>query len=208
MNIYIYGSSKFKKQMNTLMKKSNLHEITQDIKNINILEETISNKPNDIYLIDSEKIISKNIITDKINFLKPKDSIYKETLMQYGIDDMCFNSNEALLNYIIDKIDKQDSSNVNNNISSKSEEVNMADITQIEHIDENDLLNALEAKINNISINDEVNDTSVSIDNANTENTSENKIELNSQNIDEVSELLKQLLNNKTLELSIKIKDS
>lgn len=188
------------------MKNSNLQDITKEIEDVALLESTISDNPNDIYLIDSEKIISKNIINEKINFFKPKDSIYKETLLEYGIDDMCFNSNEALVNYIINKIDNFDNSeivisNVNSSIGT-NKEVDMSDITKIEEINESDLLCALGTSID-IEAPTLLSDNIVS-----NSDIDENKIELSSENIDEVSELLKQLLNNKTLELSIKIKDS
>ena len=206
LNINIYGSKKFVQQMTSLLSQANLKDISVEVKDVDKLEELISNNPNDIFLIDSEKIISKNIIRDKINFLKPKDSIYKETLIEFGIDDMCFNSDEALLNYIIDKIDKYDSPDTNNSmLNEKQEEINMDDITQIEQINENDLITALDAKIENIDTN-KILEESISAD-AIEEKPLENKIELSSENIDDVSELLKQLLNNKTLELSIKIKD-
>ena len=114
MSINIFGGKKFKNDMNLLMKNSNLSEITNVIKNVDNLKEIINEFPNDIFLIDSDKIIQKNIITTKLDFLNSKDSISKEILENHGIDDMCFNSNEALINYIIHKIDQGENNDLLN----------------------------------------------------------------------------------------------
>jgi hypothetical protein len=202
LKIYIFGSKSFKKEMLSLMEKSNLLDITNEIDNIELLEETIKKHPKDIYLIDSDKIISKNIITDKLK-LKSKDTIYKQTLEKFGIDDMCFNSNEALLNYIIDKIDRQDII-TNSDDEICIEERNMNDITQIDDIPENELLIALnQSDANDISTVNNNNNHDIITDKV----LSNDKIEITNDNLHDVSELLKQLLNNKTVELSIKIKD-
>jgi hypothetical protein len=82
----------------------------------------------------------------------------------------------------------------------------MTDITDIEDIIEDDLLNALDdtninttiASSNNILKDEIINDKKIN----------KKSIEINSNNMNDISELIKQLLNNKTLELSIKIKDN
>ena len=217
MSINIFGGKKFKNEMNLLMKNSNLSEITNVIKNVDNLKEIINEFPNDIFLIDSDKIIQKNIITTKLDFLNSKDSISKEILENHGIDDMCFNSNEALINYIIHKIDQGENNDLLNNKSEKLkdeiQEINMSEVTKIDEISENDLLNALnttsdsiiqsesEIAIENSSKNENINSIEVLNENM-------NSLEVSKDNISDIEELLKQLLNNKTLELSIKIKDS
>jgi hypothetical protein len=198
LKIYIYGSKSFKKEMVSLMIDSNLSNIVNEIDDIDTLENTIKNYPDDIYLIHSDKIVSKNMITDKLK-LKSKDSIYKQTLEAYGIDDICFNSNEALINYIIDKIDKQDCKIQDDDIK---EEIDMGDITQIDEMREDDVLNALDT-----TISAENKQASIAKIKDLNDDSTQQKLEITNSNIDDISELLRQLLNNKTVELSIKIKD-
>jgi len=207
LSINIFGGKKFKNDMNLLMKNSNLSEITNVIKNVDNLKEIINEFPNDIFLIDSDKIIQKNIITTKLDFLNSKDSISKEILENHGIDDMCFNSNEALINYIIHKIDQGENNDLLNNKSEKLkdeiQEINMSEVTKIDEISENDLLNALNTTSDSIIQSE----NEIAIENS-SKNENMNSLEVSKDNISDIEELLKQLLNNKTLELSIKIKDS
>jgi len=215
LNIYIYGSTKFKKSMFEVLEQANLNEISFDLESIDDLEDSINNNPNDIYLIDSDKIIKRNIITDKLNFLKPQGSVYKEYLDEVGIDDMCFNSNEALINYIIDKIDNTDSVEtnediVNDDIKNTIEERNMSDIIKIDDIYESEIIDALGVDINDIDTID-VADTNIIEEKQETSDikneVKENKVQIDTSNVNDVMSLIQQLLNNKTLELSIKIRD-
>ena len=214
MKIYIYGSNTFKKHMNSILSKADLQNISSEINNVKTLEETISNDKLSIYLIDSDKIINKNIITDKLNFLKPKDAVYKSILQDAGIEDICFNSDESLIEYIKIKLENQDDSNEQ---EPEKKERNMADITQIEEIFEEDILSALDTQAtvppetNNTNELNNIEDIGASdissIDNISNV-TENNELQINSSNIDDVTSLIKELLNNKTLELSIKIKAS
>jgi len=215
LNIYIYGSKSFKKHMKILLLKANLPKEIHEINDVTLLEKTIKEEPLSIYLIDSDKIINKNIITDKLNFLKPKDAIYKHILQEAGIDDMCFNSDEALIEYIKDKIKNEsnsieDEEILEDEINNKEEERDMADITQIDEIFEEDLLSALDVDISDISSSNETQNIEEedNIDKITTEIENTNELKIDSSNIDDVTALIKELLNNKTLELSIKIKAS
>jgi hypothetical protein len=207
--------------MKTLLLKANLNKDIQELNDVNILEKTIKDDPLSIYLIDSDKIINKNIITDKLNFLKPKDAIYKDILQEAGIDDMCFNSDDALVEYIKDKLKNEviileDEEISEDEINNKEEERDMAEITQIDEIFEEDLLSALDVDISDISssdnenINQDIEEEILSIDDEDCTNIKNdtNELKINSSNIDDVTALIKELLNNKTLELSIKIKAS
>jgi len=198
-----------------VLEQANLNEISFDLESIDDLEDSINNNPNDIYLIDSDKIIKRNIITDKLNFLKPQGSVYKEYLDEVGIDDMCFNSNEALINYIIDKIDNTDSVEtnediVNDDIKNTIEERNMSDIIKIDDIYESEIIDALGVDINDIDTID-VADTNIIEEKQETSDikneVKENKVQIDTSNVNDVMSLIQQLLNNKTLELSIKIRD-
>jgi len=231
LNIYVYGASKFKKSMFAILEQANLNEISSDLESIDDLEDSIQNNPNDIYLIDSDKIINRNIITDKLNFLKPQGSVYKEYLDEVGIDDMCFNSNEALVNYIIDKIDSADTQDYVTDEKSNSdiqedvipdeedieniiEERDMNDILEIDDIFESEIIDALGVDINNIEPNNttasneiKIKEEIPDIKKTNSAEVKENNVQIDTSNVNDVMSLIQQLLNNKTLELSIKIKD-
>ena len=213
MKIYIYGGNSFKKHMKKILLEARLSNNIQDINEVHILEQTIKNDKLSIYLIDSDKIINKNIITEKLNFLKPKDAIYKHLLVEAGIDDMCFNSDESLIEYMKAKIEDNIQEDDQNTIQIQEEERNMADITQIDEIFEDDLLTALDTEISQTTkiedTNNEINTSEISNNEEESEDsTNSNELQINSSNIDDVTSLIKELLNNKTLELSIKIKAS
>lgn len=181
MNINIYGSKKFTQSMDNLLLKLNIDYEINHIKSVKDLEKTIQEYKDDIFLIDSEKIISTNMIT-QINFLKPKDKIYKEVLEDYGIDDLCFNSNEALLKYINDKIV------IHNRCDNEDIKMdNLDEITKLDDINESSLLRA--------------------INNSNSSTSQIKKLEINSENIEDISKLLEQLVKYKNIELILKLKD-
>ena len=210
MKIYVYGSKSFKKHMNNILLKVNLSDIVHEINDVNILEETVKNDKLSIYLIDSDKIINKNIITEKLNFLKPKDAIYKCVLMKAGIEDVCFNTDDALLEYIKEKITI--SKDIKDEDDIRQKERDMSEITQIDEIFEDDLLMALDTQKSETfeKVEEEqINESNSKEDIVNENNLSDhNELVINSTNIDDVTLLIKELLNNKTLELSIKIKAS
>ena len=210
MKIYIYGGNSFKKHLKTILEKSSLDNMIEIINEVNILEQSIKNDKLSIYLIDSDKIINKNIITDKLNFLKPKDSIYKHILEESGIDDMCFNSDDALIEYIKEKVVNYKDIENENNIIHK--ERDMSEITQIDEIFEEDLLSALDTQksetFEETKQEEEIDKLDSIVDISNDDISNSNELVINSTNIDDVTSLIKELLNNKTLELSIKIKAS
>jgi len=213
LNIYIYGGNTFKKHMKKILSNANIDNNIQEINDLKILEKTIKDDKLSIYLIDNDKIINKNIIIDKLNFLKSKDAIYKHILEEAGIDDMCFNSDEALIEYIKDKIKNSknniiDTNDIENTIVQK-EEKDMAEITQIDEIFEDDLLSALDTEVTSPSIvKEDVNEDIKEKLNKKEDISISEELKINSNNIDDVTALIKELLNNKTLELSIKIKAS
>lgn len=113
MNIYIYGSSGFKKQMQNALGLSHVkirldaQDSITEIDKLEDLKSTIALNPNDIYLIDQEKIIDDNGgIGSKIGFLKPKDAIEKSYLQSNGINDLQFKSIDEVGKQINAKLDK------------------------------------------------------------------------------------------------------
>lgn len=111
MTIYIYGSDSFKNEINEVLRHSNIKfrlDSKGEVKELNTLNElkaAIEENPNNIYLIDDSKIIKKNIFTDKISFLKPKDGIEQEYLLDHGIGDVSVDSIDELSKHIIRRLD-------------------------------------------------------------------------------------------------------
>ncbi len=109
MKIYIYGNQSFKKEIHQTLEHSNIKfkidsnlEI-EDINNLSKLKQKIIENPNDIYLIDDEKILRKNSLNNKIKFLAPKDGIEEEFLLESGVSDLSIDSIKELPKYIIKK---------------------------------------------------------------------------------------------------------
>ena len=128
MNVYIYGNSSFKKDIHDTLEHANLKfKLDSDsvIKEIDSLEELktiIKQNPNDIYLIDDEKIIKKNGISKKLKFLNPKDGIEEEYLLDHGIADLSVDSLKDIPKYILEKHEQQ-KSNSNEDIRSSIEDI-------------------------------------------------------------------------------------
>ena len=112
MKIYIYGNQSFKKEIHETLEHSNIkfkldnNTVIEDINNINQLKEIIKSNPNDIYLIDDDKIIKKNSLNKKLKFLAPKDGIEEEYLLQSGIADLSIDSLKELPKYIIKRYEE------------------------------------------------------------------------------------------------------
>jgi len=111
LTIYIYGSESFKSEIHDVLNHSNIKfrlddkgEI-KDLKTLDELKEAIEDNPNNIYLIDDSKIVKKNIFTEKIKFLKPKDGISQEYLLDHGIGDVSVDSIDELSKHIIRRLD-------------------------------------------------------------------------------------------------------
>ncbi|MCT7472079.1 hypothetical protein [Aliarcobacter cryaerophilus] len=107
MNIFIYGNQNFKNEVHKILLNSKIETILEDVKiedisNIDILKENIAKNPNDIYLIDEDKIIKKS----RFKFLKQKDGIEEDFLLQYGVNDLSIDSLEEIPNYIIRKYER------------------------------------------------------------------------------------------------------
>ena len=74
MNIYIYGNDSFEKEIYNTLENANIksklpkNSKIENIKSLRVFKSIIQSHPNDIYLIDDEKIIKKNSLIKKINF--------------------------------------------------------------------------------------------------------------------------------------------
>ena len=112
MNIYIYGSQSFKKEIHQTLEHANIrfklgdNTLINEISNLKELKEIIKNNPNDIYLIDDTKIIKKNSLNKKLKFLAPKDGIDEEILLDSGIADLSIDSVNEIPRYILKKYEE------------------------------------------------------------------------------------------------------
>jgi len=125
--IYIYGSDDFRKDIHKLLEHSNIRlrlddngEVI-DLDTLDDLKNAIEEDPKNIYLIDDSKIIKKNsLLNEKFKFLKPKDGIEEDFLLDHGIGDISVNSFEELSKHIKNKLDsiieKKESENVQDSI--------------------------------------------------------------------------------------------
>jgi hypothetical protein len=100
-------------------------------------------------------------------------------------------------NLIVDEIEEQDN-NYNSSIGETMEQ-----LTQLDDISEADLLDAL-SHIDGLDVESSVNGIKVSSQGS---NESSQTIEVDSSNLGDIAALLEQLKNNKTLEISIKVKN-
>ncbi|RBQ30185.1 hypothetical protein [Aliarcobacter vitoriensis] len=109
MNIFIYGNQSFKKDIQKILQDSKINEALEDLDIVEIddikkLKENIASNPNNVYLIDDDKIIKNK---SKFSFLKHKDGIEEEFLLECGVDDLSIDSLEEIPNYIIRKFNRQ-----------------------------------------------------------------------------------------------------
>ncbi|MGJ0334277.1 hypothetical protein NG752_09680 [Aliarcobacter cryaerophilus] len=137
MNIFIYGNQNFKNEVHKILLNSKIETILEDVKiedisNIDILKDNIAKNPDDIYLIDEDKIIKKS----RFKFLKQKDGIEEDFLLQYGVNDLSIDSLEEIPNYIIRKYER-----IAFKEKDKNEEIKNEDLLL-----DNELANLLESK--------------------------------------------------------------
>lgn len=137
MNIFIYGNQNFKNEVHKILLNSKIETILEDVKiedisNIDTLKDNIAKNPDDIYLIDEDKIIKKS----RFKFLKQKDGIEEDFLLQYGVNDLSIDSLDEIPNYIIRKYER-----IAFKEKDKSEEIKNEDLLL-----DNELANLLESK--------------------------------------------------------------
>lgn len=112
LNIYIYGSQNFKKEIHEEISRSNIdyklgdNGLIQDVNSLDTLKELVNDNVDDVFLIDDTKIIKENLINSKIKFLNPKDGIEHEFLKQRGIEDISVDSISDISKYILKKMKK------------------------------------------------------------------------------------------------------
>jgi len=144
LNIYIYGNNSFKKEIHETLEHANIkfkldsNSVIEDIEDLELLKSTIEANPNDIYLIDDEKIIKKNALNQKIKFLAPKDGIKEEFLFDNGIADLSVDSLKEIPKYILRKYEQQKEiePNIQSSIIDIVDEAYEDDIDDIDDMDD------------------------------------------------------------------------
>ena len=146
MNIYIYGSDKFKNDMSKVLSKNSikdkLSEISQadesfgkiiKVATAKELRDIIEEYSHSIFLIDHTRIVYDSFWTNIFSFLKPKDGIKQKFLEKHEI---------AI------KVEYEDVATIAQCILDRLETYNINEITRIEDIREDDIISVLE-NINN-----------------------------------------------------------
>lgn len=105
MNIYIYGSNVFKGKIHSVLDHGNVrfkidngHIVT--VSSLVKLKSLIQDEPDQIFLIDQNKVIENDLLTKYLKFLVPKDGIKKEFLDEHGIGDISIRDYSDLIIYI------------------------------------------------------------------------------------------------------------
>ncbi|OCL97142.1 hypothetical protein [Arcobacter porcinus] len=141
MNIFIYGKDEFKKDIRKILNDS---KIDQRLDNVSImqisdlddLKEQIASNPDDVFLIDDDKILKKS----KFGFIKPKDAIEEDFLLQCGVSELSIDSFSEIPDYIIRKHKRLNQIKEEEIIESVSEENIETIIENKEIIKEEDLI--------------------------------------------------------------------
>lgn len=160
MNIYLYGSQDFKKEIYKIFETSQIKKlysgvIIKEINNLKNLEDAIKAQPEDIYLIDDEKIAKKNSLKPKI-FIS-KDAIAEQFLIDNGIADLTIDSLDELPEYVVRKYELEKNLNdtkIGNNQEEQVEfdsELSKISIKDDEKKEEEKLKNISNKEENNIS---------------------------------------------------------
>ena len=266
MNIYIYGDDAFKSEVDSIINHSNLRlyldedSHIEEIDSVEAIKLLIEQEPENIYLIDNDKILNPNSLNSKISFLKPKGAIEQSFLEEHGVLDSKFDSIEDLIKDLKDKFQENSSEGKNTQEEELYEEDdeayeeeeytfnNSIDYGEIEGlakdtddfeedieeniqkddiIEENEQSNQLqeyfmtenidnidniseEAMLNALNNMDDI-DISTLQSSSNTPAPStapmeEISLSGSNANANEIASLISQLLTNKTLEITIKVK--
>lgn len=140
MNIYIYGTEKFKNNIKSILFKANLGINIEILNTLFAIKTKLEASPQDIFIIDETKIITPNFFTKRIKFLSSSDGIERELIEKYGVGDVCFNSINGMIGYINSRIKLEEKAIEQENIVSKVEnEASVFDLNQFKNIyDEDD----------------------------------------------------------------------
>ena len=139
MNIYIYGTEKFKNNIKSILTKANLGIEIEVLHSLFSIKTKLETSPKDIFIIDESKIITTNFLTKKMKFLHPSDGIERELIEKYGVGDVCFNSINGMIGYINSRIKlEEEEIKQEDTIAQKIDEVSSFDTTQFKNVYDDD----------------------------------------------------------------------
>jgi hypothetical protein len=143
LNIYVYGGVSFRNEIHKILDHGNIRfKINEgevvDVAKLQTLEELIKEDATQIFLIDQNKIIEDDFISNYLKFIVPKDGIFKSFLDQYGIGDISLRTYKDLLIYIEKRLESIE------NAKPKAHE-----ITTIDEMLEDDLVDILSQTLEN-----------------------------------------------------------
>lgn len=143
LNIYIYGELSFKMEIHKILDHGNIRfkigdgEII-DVEYLYDLEDYIEQDPTQIYIIDQNKIINEESLTNKfLKFLNPKDGISQKYLDHHGMGDISIRNYKDLMIHIEKRLEFIENSKPKAN-----------EITSIDEMLEDDTLEAISKSIN------------------------------------------------------------
>ncbi|WP_198304568.1 hypothetical protein [Arcobacter vandammei] len=198
MNIYIYGTPSFKKEIHKTLIDSNIklklgaNNLIKEIESLTALKEIISENSKEIFLIDDSKIIKKNSFAKKVKFLTPKDAIEEEFLLNSGIADLSVDSLEEIPKYILKKYEQEQAiEDINIQIEQENNESYDEDIIKKQEIilDNDNFSMNLEENSENSQENEEHNSLDDELANLLVKTPNSNEIEKNEELDNSIAEL-------------------
>jgi hypothetical protein len=107
--------------------------IITDVYELQEIKNYIASEPDQIFLIDQAKIITDDLLSRYLKFLKPKDGIHKRYIDEHGLGDISLREYDDLILYIDKRLEAIE------NAKPKAHE-----ITTIDEMLEDDTLEALD----------------------------------------------------------------
>jgi hypothetical protein len=109
VNIYIYGNKKFRDKIYRTLEHGNIKfkigdGVVEEVQSAEKMKELIEEDPQQVYLIDQNKIIYDDFLSRKLKFLQPKEGISQKFLDEYGMGDVTDKEASDLVFYIEKRI--------------------------------------------------------------------------------------------------------
>ena len=138
LNIYIYGSEKFKNNIKSILNKANLGINIEVLNTLFSIRTKLETSPKDIFIIDETKIITTNFLTKRMKFLFPSDGILREEREKFGVGDVCFNSINGMIGYINSRIKLYEKEAKKEELEKVIDSIDTFDSSQFKNVYEDD----------------------------------------------------------------------
>ena len=138
LNIYIYGSEKFKNNIKSILNKANLGINIEVLNTLFSIRTKLETSPKDIFIIDETKIITTNFLTKRMKFLFPSDGILREEIEKFGVGDVCFNSINGMIGYINSRIKLYEKEAKKEELEKVIDSIDTFDSSQFKNVYEDD----------------------------------------------------------------------